>query len=287
MLSQLADVRLDWPFVVAELAGNAAARMAGTPGASWRDSSAQSMLHSSAAIMGSTLKHSLTGGGMQLQGTSQYGATADGELTVDRQAARATYSRVEGFLEGLAAQMIARDSNRGSVSVKPEAALEIQTLAASLVASMATAPSYSKRRAASSIVAGEPGLVRFASRSHVSDKEPLNAFMFIRSSWYLRVQWITSSLRVRMAVGRPIHRYDILCLQVQRVMPPMSWRQPSCGESLRASRHCAYVAWKLPVSEYLQVLLNICAHAVWTFSAPAHFTCTYKNDIRGPPQLFS
>lgn len=287
VLSQLADVRLDWPFIVAELAGNAAARMAGTAGASWQDSSAQSMLHSSAAIMGSTVKHSLTGGGMQLQGTSQYGATADGELTVDRQAALATYSRVERLLEGLAAQMIARDSDRGSVSVKPEAALQIQTLAASLAASMATAPAYSKRRAASSIVAGEPGLVRFANRSHVSDKEPLNAFMFIRSSWYPRVQWITSSLRVRMAVGRPIHRYDILCLQVQRVMPPMSWRQPSCGESLRASRHCAYVAWKLPVSEYLQVLLNICGPQFGLSLPLLIFTCTYKNDTRGPPQLFS
>ncbi|KAK9917648.1 hypothetical protein WJX75_006796 [Coccomyxa subellipsoidea] len=81
----------------------------------------------------------------------------EGEPLQEALAARATYSRVEGFLEGLAAQMIARDSNRGSVSVKPEAALEIQTLAASLVASMATAPSYSKRRAASSIVAGPAG----------------------------------------------------------------------------------------------------------------------------------
>ncbi len=144
LLGRLDKARLDWPFAIA-------ACVVGTDGASWQDSSARSMLRSSAAIMGSVVTHSLSGGDLEPAGIS----AAVGEVPAERSTALETVSRVVKILESLAADMTANSEDESSGIVKPQIALQIKTLAVSVVASVAGGRSDSKRRAASNIVAGE------------------------------------------------------------------------------------------------------------------------------------
>ncbi|EIE27622.1 hypothetical protein COCSUDRAFT_39238 [Coccomyxa subellipsoidea C-169] len=147
LLGRLDKARLDWPFAIA-------ACVVGTDGASWQDSSARSMLRSSAAIMGSVVTHSLSGGDLEPAGIS----APAGEVPAERSTALETVSRVEKILESLAADMTAKSEDEVSGIVKPQIALQIKTLAASVVASVAGGRSETKRRAASNIVAGIPSL---------------------------------------------------------------------------------------------------------------------------------
>ncbi|CAL8463562.1 g3096 [Coccomyxa elongata] len=144
MLSQLAQAHLHWPFMVTRHALSAAD--VGGSAAMWQHITARSMLDSSAVIMGSIARHGLAGGGMHAADMS-----ANDAASHDGGGGKFMHS-TRRFLEDMMAKMAA--SSSGSSSVEAERAVQILTLAAAVVASMAGPCADAKRRAASSIVAG-------------------------------------------------------------------------------------------------------------------------------------
>ena len=147
MLGGLAHAHLHWPFVIASRA-HITADVGGSADG-WQHSAVRSMLGSSAVIMGSIVRHGLAGGGMQAAG-----ASLNDPASHDGGGAQLMGS-IRRFLEDMTAKFAASPGRSGSVGAEPEVALQIATLAASLVASLAGPCADVKRRLASSIFAGE------------------------------------------------------------------------------------------------------------------------------------
>lgn len=147
MLSQMCQERLDWPFVIAMLASEVAGEAAASAKQPiWGDSAMQSIMQSSAAIMGSVIRQALGNRGRQ-----SAKASGAGDVTADEETG-AIISSVGQLLDVLAAQI---DIDGDSRVVGPVIALQIKTIAAAVAASMGAANAESKRRATSSIFAGE------------------------------------------------------------------------------------------------------------------------------------